>query len=87
MNVDINHIDRMSRELVEEDQDIVLVGSELIGSWYLDNLANEVDDVVNDKGFISVAALSSKFNLNPDLLTDVIRKHSGTKIRSTLKVR
>ena len=52
VNVDINHIERLSREIILEssEDEMVLIGNELITSWYLDNLSEVIDELLQEKG-------------------------------------
>eukprot|EP01041_Mallomonas_annulata_P014829 gene14829-31494_t len=85
VNVDINHIDRISREIINEDPEIFLISGELITSWYLDNLADAVDEIIQEKGFITIGNLAIRFNLPTDITSDMVKQRLGIKIKAVLK--
>ncbi|CAM9825659.1 unnamed protein product, partial [Phaeothamnion confervicola] len=62
LNVDLTHVERAAATIVD--------ASALVGSWYLDSLADEVDAEVQDAGHVTLMALAGRFGLPLAFTTD-----------------
>jgi len=85
LNVDLSHIEKKVAELVKRDKQLQLVDGELLSSFYLDGIAIEINDFLQEEGEVNVIDLSKRFNLNPDILQTVIERKIGKTIHGQLE--
>ena len=53
--------------------------------FYLDGIAIEINDYLQEEGEVKVIDLSKRFNLNPDILQTVIERKVGKTIHGQLE--
>lgn len=74
LNVDLTHIETHGHEICAKDRSVQYIGGELICDWYLDRVAEEIEESLQDAGHLHVSTLASRFGLSSEILTDVIEK-------------
>uniref|UniRef100_I3JZG6 E3 UFM1-protein ligase 1 n=1 Tax=Oreochromis niloticus TaxID=8128 RepID=I3JZG6_ORENI len=71
INVDWVHVENRANEIAKSDKGVQLVLGQLIDDTYLDHLAEEVNDKLQEAGMISIAELCKSYDLPGDFLTEV----------------
>ncbi|GAQ86755.1 E3 UFM1-protein ligase 1 homolog [Klebsormidium nitens] len=84
LGVDLFHIERQADALVAEEADTSLVQGELLTTGYWDNLAEEIDESLQETGQVSIGELARQFNVGVELLTGAITARLDTKIHGKL---
>ncbi|XP_029352164.1 E3 UFM1-protein ligase 1 isoform X2 [Echeneis naucrates] len=74
INVDWVHVENRASDIVKSDKGVQLVLGQLIDDTYLDRLAEEVNDKLQEAGLISVAELCKSYDLPGDFLTEELLK-------------
>lgn len=82
LNVDLNHITQRVSELLKQDRTIALVGGQLIDQTYKTHLAEEINEILNQQGQISVGQLTNQYDLPTEFLQEVVEKNLGKIIRA-----
>eukprot|EP00753_Platysulcus_tardus_P019483 PLAT7240.1.p1 GENE.PLAT7240.1~~PLAT7240.1.p1 ORF type:complete len:863 (-),score=437.98 PLAT7240.1:44-2596(-) len=81
LNVDLSHVTAAARRLVEDDsKGIVMLEGEVMTSWYLDDLAEEVNAALQVEGRVTLGGLSRRFGLPSDFINGFITPRMGTII-------
>jgi hypothetical protein len=81
LNVDIVHIEKAAAELVQSQEDLLYIQGELIASWYLDGLVEEVlHQLLPDAGgkLILANLATQTFNLSVPLTEKAIKERLST---------
>lgn len=84
LNVDLSRINVIAEQVAQDNEDISFILGQLINETYLQRIATEINDILVQKGEISVFDLaSSQFDLPTDfLLHNVMDKYLGTIINA-----
>ncbi|KAG9463150.1 hypothetical protein GDO78_022306 [Eleutherodactylus coqui] len=73
VNVDLTHIESRANELVRVDKNVQLVLGQLVDNNYLDQIAEEVNDKLQEAGQVTISELCKTYDLPGDFLTEVIK--------------
>lgn len=84
INVDWVHVENRANEIAKSDKGVQLVLGQLIDDAYLDRLAEEVNDKLQEAGLISVAELCKSYDLPGDFLTEELLKRLGKIIHGEM---
>ncbi|RXM98917.1 E3 UFM1-protein ligase 1 [Acipenser ruthenus] len=71
-NVDLVHVESRASDIAKSDKSIQLVLGQLIDENYLDQLAEEVNDRLQEAGQVTIAELCKSYDLPGDFLTESI---------------
>ncbi|KAI0226544.1 E3 UFM1-protein ligase 1 [Lamellibrachia satsuma] len=80
LNVDFSHVESKVNEILKNDKSLILVLGQLIDRSYLDAIAEEINDKLQDQGQITVAELTKEYNLPGDFLAQVVWDRLGSTI-------
>ncbi|OXB59174.1 hypothetical protein ASZ78_009260 [Callipepla squamata] len=69
INVDLLHIENRANDIVKSDKAVQLVLGQLINESYLDQLAEEVNDKLQETGQVTISELCKAYDLPGDFLT------------------
>uniref|UniRef100_L7M9L6 E3 UFM1-protein ligase 1 homolog n=1 Tax=Rhipicephalus pulchellus TaxID=72859 RepID=L7M9L6_RHIPC len=81
LNVDLSHIEARCAELVRTEHNLQIVLGQLIDRSYLDSLAEDINEKLQQAGHITFGEITKQYDLPPDFLEDVIHSRLGTVIR------
>nr|XP_037281013.1 E3 UFM1-protein ligase 1-like [Rhipicephalus microplus] len=81
LNVDLSHIEARCAELVRTEHSLQIVLGQLIDRSYLDSLAEDINEKLQQAGHITFGEITKQYDLPPDFLEDVIHSRLGTVIR------
>ncbi|XP_037837002.1 E3 UFM1-protein ligase 1 isoform X2 [Kryptolebias marmoratus] len=84
INVDWVHVENRASDIAKCDKGVQLVLGQLIDDSYLDSLAEEVNDKLQEAGLISVAELCKSYDLPGDFLTEELSKRLGKLIQGEM---
>ncbi|TNM94634.1 hypothetical protein fugu_017393 [Takifugu bimaculatus] len=84
INVDWVHVESRACDIAKSDKGIQLVLGQLIDDTYLDRLADEVNDKLQEAGLISVAELCKIYDLPGDFLSEELLKRLGKLIQGEM---
>uniref|UniRef100_A0A8C2F8B0 E3 UFM1-protein ligase 1 n=1 Tax=Cyprinus carpio TaxID=7962 RepID=A0A8C2F8B0_CYPCA len=72
INVDLVHVESRASEIAKSDRGTQLILGQLIDVTYLDRLAEEVNDKLQEAGQVNIAELCKTYDLPGDFLTEVM---------------
>ncbi|KAM9338966.1 E3 UFM1-protein ligase 1 [Symphorus nematophorus] len=84
INVDWVHVENRAGDIAKSDKGVQLVLGQLIDDTYLDRLAEEVNDKLQEAGLISIAELCKNYDLPGDFLTEELSKRLGKLIQGEM---
>uniref|UniRef100_A0A3Q1GRX2 E3 UFM1-protein ligase 1 n=1 Tax=Acanthochromis polyacanthus TaxID=80966 RepID=A0A3Q1GRX2_9TELE len=84
INVDWVHVENRASDIAKSDKGVQLVLGQLIDDTYLDRLAEEVNDKLQEAGLMSIAELCKSYDLPGDFLTEELSKRLGKLIQGEM---
>ncbi|XP_006004935.1 E3 UFM1-protein ligase 1 [Latimeria chalumnae] len=84
INVDLAHVESKANDIAKSDRNIQLVLGQLIDENYLDQLAEEVNDRLQEAGQVTVAELCKTYDLPGDFLTEALSQRLGGIIQGQM---
>ncbi|XP_058939146.1 E3 UFM1-protein ligase 1 isoform X2 [Kogia breviceps] len=77
INVDLTHIENRIGDIVKSEKHVQLVLGQLIDENYLDRLAEEVNDKLQESGQITISELCKTYDLPGNFLTQALTQRLG----------
>ncbi|KAK1338169.1 hypothetical protein QTO34_001282 [Cnephaeus nilssonii] len=77
INVDLTHIENRISDIVKSEKHVQLVLGQLIDENYLDRLAEEVNDKLQESGQITISELCKTYDLPGNFLTQALTQRLG----------
>uniref|UniRef100_A0A8C2SPY0 E3 UFM1-protein ligase 1 n=1 Tax=Coturnix japonica TaxID=93934 RepID=A0A8C2SPY0_COTJA len=84
INVDLLHIENRANDIVKSGKAVQLVLGQLINESYLDQLAEEINDKLQETGQVTISELCKTYDLPGDFLTQALSKRLGRIIQGRL---
>ncbi|KAM4633692.1 E3 UFM1-protein ligase 1 [Polymixia lowei] len=84
INVDLGHVENRASDIAKSDKGVQLVLGQLIDENYLDHLAEEVNDKLQEAGLITISELCKTYDLPGDFLTEELLKRLGKLIQGEM---
>ncbi|KAK3097920.1 hypothetical protein FSP39_014469 [Pinctada imbricata] len=81
LNVDFSHIETKVSEMVKSDKSLMLVLGQLVDKSYLDSLAEEVNDKLQEKGHVTIGEITKQYDLPADFISEHIHARVGRIVR------
>jgi len=85
LNVDFSHIQRKVEDIVKKNRSIQLIEGELISNYYLDGIAEEINESLQESGETRLGDLARRFNFSTEYVQAVIERRLGKIIRGKLE--
>ncbi|XP_062953087.1 E3 UFM1-protein ligase 1 [Cynocephalus volans] len=77
INVDLTHIESRISDIIKSEKHVQLVLGQLIDENYLDQLAEEVNDKLQESGQVSISELCKTYDLPGNFLTQALTQRLG----------
>uniref|UniRef100_A0A8C8ZQR7 E3 UFM1-protein ligase 1 n=1 Tax=Prolemur simus TaxID=1328070 RepID=A0A8C8ZQR7_PROSS len=77
INVDLTHIENRIGDIVKSEKHVQLVLGQLIDENYLDQLAEEVNDKLQESGQVTISELCKTYDLPGNFLTQALTQRLG----------
>ncbi|XP_068564656.1 E3 UFM1-protein ligase 1 [Cebidichthys violaceus] len=84
INVDWVHVENRASDIAKSDKGVQLVLGQLIDDTYLNRLAEDVNDKLQEAGLISIAELCKNYDLPGDFLSEELSKRLGNLIQGEM---
>ncbi|KAM3861607.1 E3 UFM1-protein ligase 1 [Diretmus argenteus] len=84
INVDLVHVENRAGDIAKSNKGCQLIQGQLIDKNYLDRLAEEVNDKLQEAGLISIPELCKNYDLPGDFLTEELSKRLGKLIQGDM---
>ena len=86
LNVDLSHVENKVNDVIKGDKNLTLVLGQLIDQCYLDTLAEEINDRLQDEGRLTIAELAKSYDLPGHFISKTIQSHLGVVIQGEIDV-
>ncbi|XP_040839724.1 E3 UFM1-protein ligase 1 [Ochotona curzoniae] len=77
INVDLTHIENRIGDIIKSEKHVQLVLGQLIDENYLDHLAEEVNDKLQESGQVTISELCKTYDLPGNFLTQALTQRIG----------
>lgn len=77
INVDLTHIENRIGDIIKSEKHVQLVLGQLIDENYLDRLAEEVNDKLQESGQVTISELCKTYDLPGNFLTQALTQRLG----------
>ncbi|XP_077018544.1 E3 UFM1-protein ligase 1 isoform X1 [Tamandua tetradactyla] len=77
INVDLTHIENRIGDIIKSEKRVQIVLGQLIDESYLDHLAEEVNDKLQESGQITISELCKTYDLPGNFLTQALTQRLG----------
>ncbi|KAH9525822.1 E3 UFM1-protein ligase 1 [Bulinus truncatus] len=84
LNVDYSHIETKVNDMVKHDSHLTLVLGQLIDNSYRERLADEINDLLQEKGHVTIIELTKSYDLPADFFREVIDFYLGKRIKGQI---
>ncbi|KAH1173485.1 E3 UFM1-protein ligase 1 [Mauremys mutica] len=84
INVDLVHIESRANDIFKSDRTIQLVLGQFINESYLDQLAEEINDKLQETGQVTISELCKAYDLPGDFLIQALSPRLGRIIRGQI---
>lgn len=84
LNVEWVHVESRASEIAKSDKTVQLVLGQLIDITYLNSIAEDVNDKLQEAGLISITELCKTYDLPGDFLTEELSKRLGKEIQGEM---
>ncbi|XP_004580428.2 E3 UFM1-protein ligase 1 [Ochotona princeps] len=84
INVDLTHIENRIGDIIKSEKHVQLVLGQLIDENYLDHLAEEVNDKLQESGQVTISELCKTYDLPGNFLTQALTQRFGRIINGHL---
>ncbi|XP_018414311.1 PREDICTED: E3 UFM1-protein ligase 1 [Nanorana parkeri] len=84
VNVDLTHIESRANDLVRSEKFLQLVLGQLVDDNYLDQIAEEVNDKLQEAGQVTISELCKTYDLPGDFLTETLSRRLGSIVQGKI---
>ncbi|KAM9420365.1 E3 UFM1-protein ligase 1-like isoform 2-T2 [Salvelinus alpinus] len=84
INVDWVHVEARANDIARSDKSVQLVLGQLIDENYLNRVSEEVNDKLQEAGFVNIPELCKNYDLPGDFLTEELSKRLGKVIQGQM---
>jgi hypothetical protein len=84
LQVDLSYIEEKAKALVQHSRSLSLLSGQLIANYYLDGVAEEIQQELQDAGQLAMTSLTKKFGFPIDFLTELVERRLGVQIDGQL---
>ncbi|XP_077343348.1 E3 UFM1-protein ligase 1 [Lithobates pipiens] len=84
VNVDLTHIESRANDLVRSEKNVQLVLGQLVDDNYLDQIAEEVNDKLQEAGQVTISELCKTYDLPGDFLTEALSRRLGSIVQGKI---
>ncbi|XP_015597629.1 E3 UFM1-protein ligase 1 homolog [Cephus cinctus] len=80
LNVDLSQISKVAADIERHDKGVRLVLGQLIDKNYIIKIAGEINDKLNQLGYVNISELTLQYDLPADFLQSTIEKELGKTV-------
>eukprot|EP00897_Mesotaenium_endlicherianum_P008473 jgi/Mesen1/7654/ME000400S06852 len=85
LGVDLFYVERESQAIAASNSAVSLIHGEIITASYWDDVAEEIDETLQESGHVALAEVARRFNVGLELLVGIIQSRLGTLIHGKLE--
>ncbi|KAL6967433.1 hypothetical protein U1Q18_033242 [Sarracenia purpurea var. burkii] len=83
--VDLYHVEKQAQRIVSNDTSLMLINGEVISSSYWDNVAEEINERLQECSQIALAELAAQLQVGSELIATVLEPRLGTMVKGRLE--
>ncbi|WJZ88804.1 hypothetical protein VitviT2T_008073 [Vitis vinifera] len=83
--VDLYHVENQAQCIVSDDPGLTLIQGEIISDSYWDNVAEEINERLQECSQIALAELAAQLHVGSELLTSMLELRMGTMVKGRLE--
>jgi len=84
LNVDLGHVQRQLENVLADDPTISYFDGEVITQEYMDGVAEEINQLLQEAGSLRVTELAARFNVSTQFLTENLKRRIGSLVQGRL---
>ncbi|MQM06836.1 hypothetical protein Taro_039665, partial [Colocasia esculenta] len=85
IGVDLYHIERQAQQIVSNDLGLMLIQGEIISQSYWDNVAEEINEKLEECSQIALAEIAAQYHVGSELVLSVLEPRMGTLVKGRLE--
>lgn len=83
--VDLYHVETQAQHVVSNDSSLMLINGDIISSSYWDNIAEEINERLQECSQIALAELAAQLQVGSELIATVLEPRLGTLVKGRLE--
>ncbi|GAB2274298.1 hypothetical protein Dimus_009064 [Dionaea muscipula] len=85
VGVDLYHVEKQAQIVVSDDPGLMLIQGEIISNFYWDNVAEEINDRLQECSQIALAEIAAQLQVSSELVASLLESRIGTLIKGRLE--
>jgi hypothetical protein len=81
LNIDISHIEKKTSEIVKNDSNLVTILGQIISKDYMNKLAEEINEMLQEKCRITISELTTFYELPTSFMLQILEPRVGSIIK------
>lgn len=81
LNIDITHIEKKVTEIVKNDSSLVLLLGQIISKDYMNKIAEEINEILQEKSRITISELTNLYELPTAFMIEILTPRIGSIIK------
>ncbi|KAJ9188941.1 hypothetical protein P3X46_000290 [Hevea brasiliensis] len=83
--VDLYHVEKQAQQVVSENPGLMLIQGEIISESYWDNVAEEINERLQECSQIALAELATQLNVGSEFVASMLEARLGTLVKGRLE--
>ncbi|KAF5744651.1 hypothetical protein HS088_TW07G00228 [Tripterygium wilfordii] len=83
--VDLYHVEKQARPIFVDDAGLMLIQGEIISQWYWDNIAEEINERLQEYCHIALAEIASQLQVGSELVASILEARLGKLVKGRLE--
>lgn len=79
--VDLYHVEKQGQHMVSNDPELMLIQGEIISQSYWDNVAEEINEKLQECSQIALAEIAAHLNVGSELVASMLEARLGTVVK------
>ncbi|XP_050211386.1 E3 UFM1-protein ligase 1 homolog [Mercurialis annua] len=85
IGVDLYHVEKQAQQVVSDDPGLMLIQGEIISQDYWDNVAEEINERLQECSQIALAEIAAQLNIGSELVASMLEARLGKLVKGRLE--
>ncbi|CAN1847070.1 E3 UFM1-protein ligase 1 homolog [Linum perenne] len=85
IGVDLYHVEKQAQHVISDDPELMLLQGEIISQTYWDNVAEEINERLQECSQIALAELAGQLNVGLEFVSSMLEARLGTLVKGRLE--
>ncbi|CAN0853952.1 E3 UFM1-protein ligase 1 homolog [Linum grandiflorum] len=85
IGVDLYHVEKQAQLVISDDPELMLLQGEIISQSYWDNVAEEINERLQECSQIALAELAAQLNVGTEFVSSMLEARLGTLVKGRLE--